>query len=237
MTVYVVQPLSLWPEAKARYILDRMVEHEIAWNDYQVARRDITLAWLMNPMNVFFEVWEANQDKTQPAGILTFSDIVFGIEAQGHFQFFDGKLRGKEQVLRQSMEWAFRNLHIHRLAAQIPADAAALISFARERLGFRFEAERRSMEELKDVIPLADRAEAKRNNYRVRPSPRIAAQGSRKYQAVRRHGEWLDLMLLSVTQPEFEAFLETVDGSASPAARDTTREHVTGGSPRGIVPE
>lgn len=201
MMAYFVKPLTLEPQAKALYILDRMVEHEAMWNDFQVGRREIALAVLGNPWNVIWEVWQVGQESQQPNGIIMYTDIVPCVDAKGHFLFFDGKLRGKEGVLRESMRWAFQNLKLHRISAEVPADAVTLADFARKVLGFRFEAEGRIIHERTKRGPSRRVSPVPRTS---QPSVREASWGSRKYEAVRRRGQWIDLLLLSITEDEFE---------------------------------
>ncbi len=210
MTAFFVKPLTLWPEAKARYILERLVEHEAAWNDYQIARRDIAIAYLSDPLAVLWEVWAVGQEQaSQPAGMIGFTHVQLGINAKMHPFFFDGMLRDKKAVVRETMRWAFDSLFLHRISIEIPSDAFALVDLARKHLGFRFEGEGRILRERIKRKPGARAPDSLPATFT--PNAKQASWGSRHFEAVRRHGQWLDLLLLSVTADEFQAFLETLN--------------------------
>jgi len=213
---FLAVPFTPEPGAKLSYILDRLVEHDTIWSDYQKGRRDLAGAMLGNPSNLIFEVWELGKDwasGAQPAGIIMLTDLVPNVDAHCHFLFFDGKLDNKVPLLFNMMEWAFANLRIHRLSAEIPAFAINLIYFAHNVLGFRYEAEGRKLK-------VQDKRTHVQGRYPVRERTLTEEQamwGSRRYQVVRSHGKWHDLILLSLTEDEFLALKrpETTDGSGT----------------------
>lgn len=209
---YLAKPLEFDPsnpDARLSYILDRLVEHENEWTDFEVARRDIAAAALARSLvysdTAFFEVWHV--EDAQPVGLVAFTQIVPQVNANFHFVFFDGKLRnvlGKRELLLRVMARAFDLWQLHRLSAEVPSDALALADFARKKLGFRYEGEGRIIKQ---------RRARPHGHLKLRswiehtPSAWDAGWGSRKYQAIRRRGRWLDLVLLSVTCEEFDKFL------------------------------
>ena len=197
---YVALPFSPIPEAKLSYILYRMVEHDTFWSDFEKGRREAAARILSNPNTLVFEVWETGKG-VQPAGVIIFTDIVPGADAKCHFIFFDGKLRNKTGLLKNMMRWAFDNLRVHRLSAEIPDYAFALVKYAREHLGFRYEAEERTLK-MRD----------ERTHTEGRPrwvdqtlNAWQAGFGSRRYQVVWWKGAWRDMLLLSLTEEEFAA--------------------------------
>jgi len=100
--------------SKLEYILDRLVEHETEWSDFQKSRRDVALGALAGhyaspPTAFIFEVWRVD-GTPELCGLIGFTDIVEHVDAQFHPVFFDGKLRnllGKRSLLLRSMDWAF----------------------------------------------------------------------------------------------------------------------------------
>jgi len=208
---YLAVPMPL--EAKARglyllsnppktgYILDRMVEHENWWSEFQKGRREAAAGLVTDPANVIFEVWH----EADIVGLVLLTHIVPQVDARLHFIFFDGKLNnllGKTRLLRAVMAWAFDRIPLYRMSAETPEYEHALIDYARRKLGFRFEAENRSIW-IRTTVP----GRRKKTSVERQPTLYQAACGSRKYRVVRYKGEWHDLILLSVTREEFGAFL------------------------------
>jgi RimJ/RimL family protein N-acetyltransferase len=68
-------------------------------------------------------------------GILYITKIVPGVEAKAHFTFWDGRLKGREQLILEMCAHVVRKLHLHRLYAEVPLYALPTIKFV-ERLGF-----------------------------------------------------------------------------------------------------
>jgi RimJ/RimL family protein N-acetyltransferase len=220
--LYQAVPLDvLSSPAKLGYILDRLVEHETEWSDHQKGRRDIANAALAehysgNPTFIF-EVWRL--DDMSLCVLIAFTRINPGVGAELHPVFFDGKLRngaGKRDLLLRAMDWAFRTYGLHRLSMETPETSVALADFARRKLGFRFEAERRTIQQRR-AVPHGHITV--RRWTAVTPSAVEAEWGSRKYQAFFKHGSWKDVLLLSVTNDEFASFVREatwVSSSISP---------------------
>ena len=212
----IAKPLDFEPFVKVTYLLDRLVEHESEWTDFQVARRDLAASALVNPENVFFEVWQEGN----LVGLVVFTRITPHADALFHAVFFDGKLRnvlGKRELLVRCMAMGFQLFDLQVLRMEAPDDAFALIDFARKKLGFRFEGEGRILKQR--------RAEPY-GHLKVRrwiehtPSSWEAFWGSRKYRAVLRKGQWRDLILLSLTREEFGSYLREAFswGSSTPSS-------------------
>ena len=206
MSEYIALPFSIVPMPKVSYILDRLVEHDGWWSDYQAGRREIAAGMLADASNIILEIWRRDDvaPGTQPVGLVIFTNIVPYVDCQFHPVFFDGKLAnalGKRNILLSLLAWAFQQLRIERISAEIPEFAGPLIHYARKKLGFRFEAEGRIIERWTKV--------SRRRSERVQQTPTAAqaALGSRKHRIVRYRGAWHDLILLSVTRDEFAAFV------------------------------
>ena len=219
---YVALPLTLTPDTpgpKISYILDRLVEHDGYWSDFQAGRREKAAGMLVDSRNIIHEIWRHEEvGGIQPVGLVIFTNIVPYTDCQFHPIFFDGKMSnflGKRNILLSQMVWAFRELQVERISVEIPEFRGPLIQYARKKLGFRFEAEGRS-------ITRWTRASRRRTERVTQvPDAAQAALGSRKHRIVRYHGGWYDMMLLSVTRDEFAAFLagataeESHDGTIS----------------------
>lgn len=224
MAEYLALPFSLEPIIKVSYLLDRMVEHDNWWSDFQAGRREIAASILTDPNSVLFEIWRRGDmmPDAQPVGLVVFTDITPRVNCTFHPLFFDGKMAnalGKRRILLSLLLWAFQQLQVERVSIEIPEFGAALIHYARKKLGFRFEAEGRMISRWTRV--------SRRRSERVTQTPTAAqaALGSRKHRIVRYRGEWHDLILLSVTRDEFAAFLasgvspeEPRDGQLLPTA-------------------
>ena len=213
--VFKAVPFDPSDPSKLSYLLDRMVEHEQHWTDFQkdpTTRRILASQFLADslakPDTVAYEVWKLSETEgPQVVGILGFTNINPQTSAQFHPVFFDGKLRnafGKRQLLLRALDWAFETYDLHRISIEVPEVFFALISFARKELGFRFEGEGRRIHQ---QVAKPHGHKTYRQWVPIVPSSREAEWGSRKFQALYKDGKWLDLMLLSVTREEFRSFV------------------------------
>lgn len=211
--VFKALPLDLSDPAKYQYIIDRLVEHESEWTDFQSdmqTRKHAAASYFAKHIlgeNVILEVWQKNQ-AFELVGLLGFTHIVMRTDAQFHPVFFDGKIRnvlGKREILLRAMDWAFQKFDLHRLSVNLPENRYGLVKYVRSKLGFRFEGENRNIK-VERVVPHGHLKS--RKIVALTPDWRDAEIGSRKYQAVRQGGRWLDLLLLSVTREEFAQFVE-----------------------------
>ena len=71
-------------------------------------------------------------------GMAMITDIVPGVEARFHISFWDSKLSGREQLIRELVVWVMQTLGVRRVATPIRADARAMKAFM-ERAGMYFE--------------------------------------------------------------------------------------------------
>ena len=218
--IFKAVPLDVSDPAKLAYILARLVEHESEWTDFQKdaeLRTRIAAKYLYDAVRgeiAILEVWDLRGEASL-VGLLGFTKIVPKVDAQFHPVFFDGKLRnaaGKRDLLLRAMDWAFGVYDLHRLSVVLPENRYALVSFVRQKLGFRFEGENRTIKQQR-VRPHGHLKT--RDLVALTPSWRGAEWGSRKYQAAYVDGRWLDLLLLSVTRDEFAQFVRTPCPSSS----------------------
>lgn len=212
--VFKAVPLAITDPAKLAYMLDRLVEHESEWSDLHqdmTVRRHVARTMLGEALTegsnvTVLEVWHVEQTP-ELVGLLGFTNILPGVDAHFHPTFFDGKMRnafGKRELLLRALDWAFQTWNLHRVSAEVPGYSQALIKFLRRKLGFRFEAENRTIKQ-QWVVPHGLLKTTK--SYDVTPRWQEAELGSRRYQMVPKHGRWFDLILLSITREEFAAFI------------------------------
>lgn len=211
--VFKASPLDVISDpAKLSYVLDRCVEHESEWTDFQQdpdLRRRVASSYFAAHHRgeiTILEAWQKIED-WQLVGLLGFTHIVPRTDAQFHPAFFDGKIRnafGKRELLLRAMDWAFHTWDLHRLSVQLPENRYALVRFCRQKLGFRFECENRTIKQER-VVPHGHLKS--RKLVALTPNWREAEWGSRKYQALYQGGKWWDMLLLSVTRDEFAQFV------------------------------
>jgi RimJ/RimL family protein N-acetyltransferase len=149
-----------------------------------MTRDDIrtTAAWyLTDPNNLAYEVWRAGS----LVGIFLLDRIVPAVDARWHFVFFDGELVGKLALLHEFLRRLFDALALQRITLEAPVNAVQLISFARRKLGFRYEGENRMSDK-----PVSMKW--------------AAGQGSRRERSyLSASGEWLDVVCLRLLVSEY----------------------------------
>jgi hypothetical protein len=75
-------------------------------------------------------------------GIIYITDTRPGIDADGHFLFWDRRTSGRHRVIMRAFEWLMDELNIHKINIDIPVYAFAALQRARK-LGLRIEGLRR----------------------------------------------------------------------------------------------
>lgn len=77
-------------------------------------------------------------------GVLYLTDIIAGVDAMAHFTFFDRGLNGREELVKEMIEFVFRRYKFHRLSATVALYANPVTYKFVERLGFKWEGRKRS---------------------------------------------------------------------------------------------
>ena len=197
MRQYLARDYSHDDPFKIAYILDQVCKHrpwfsDFLWEDPKV-RRTAASGYLADALATG-KLWEvyAMEEDTEPelVGIMLVNAVDYKIGATCHFIFFDGELQSKRDLCLNMMEWAFEHLPVETLRLEIPTYAHKLSSWARRKLGFRYEAEGRPIKWPSGKRPLTRRQ---------------AELGSRKYRATIYKGNWTDALLLSITKEEFSS--------------------------------
>ena len=205
---------------KITHILDEVCKHrpwfsDKLWEDPEV-RRSSASAYLADALanGKLFEVHAVDGEVIELVGVMLLNRVNYGIDGVCHFIFFDGELQSKRQLCLNMMHWAFDNLELEVLRVEVPTYAHKLASWARRKLGFRYEAEGRPLKWPAGKRPLTRKQ---------------AELGSRKYRATRYKGMWVDALLLSITKEEFDQYerslritVEREHGSVSGAVESST---------------
>jgi RimJ/RimL family protein N-acetyltransferase len=89
-------------------------------------------------------------------GVLALTNIYYPYDALMHFTFFDGRLRGRETIIRGMIEYVFDKYKFNRLSAEIPCvvrdEKSSLPKFVSERVGLILEGKKRKAMEFKDSL-------------------------------------------------------------------------------------
>lgn len=78
-------------------------------------------------------VWEVDD-----VGIIFITEITTHT-AEAHFSFWDRRIKGREELIKQMLRWGFRTFGFHRITCQVPLYAAPWLSRAVEKVGFKKE--------------------------------------------------------------------------------------------------
>jgi len=179
---------------KWKQILDEVCKHrpwfsDDLWKDPDVRRS--SASWYLTDARFngqLFEVHAVDGEVIELVGVMLLNRVNYGIDGVCHFIFFDGELQSKRQLCLNMMHWAFDNLELEVLRVEVPTYAHKLASWARRKLGFRYEAEGRPLKWPAGKRPLTRKQ---------------AELGSRKHKGTRYKGQWVDVLLLSITKEEF----------------------------------
>lgn len=83
-------------------------------------------------------VWEIDD-----VGILFLRDIRPGLSADGHFTYWDRRLKGREELLRQMLRYVFDTFKFHRIYVEVGLYAAHSVGAYLTRVGFKKEGRQR----------------------------------------------------------------------------------------------
>lgn len=87
------------------------------------------------------------------AGIFYMTRIVPGVDALLHYVFFDRRHKGRAQLVKEMLKWAFVHYSFKRLSAELPAYVSANTKdFVDRQLGFTREGRKRKAVEYKGTM-------------------------------------------------------------------------------------
>lgn len=155
MTRFEAIPFTPTPERASvvSKIMRELLKFETIFTDYQrgcdeacgdcdacVTCMNVIAYILSHPQSRAWEVWAMGEDAPEIVGMLMVTNVVSGVDAEAHYAFFDGKLKGKETILESMLEWVFEDhedwLGLRRITVAIPDFAYALAKHAQRHLGF-----------------------------------------------------------------------------------------------------
>jgi len=210
-----------YDEARWIELLDKVCEHrpwfdDRIWDDL-TKRRAAAVAYLADGLQ-FGRVWEVFHGEAL-VGVMVVNQLNYGSTGTCHFVFFDRQLANKRQLCLSTMDWLFTHLDLQILRAEIPTYAHSLATWARRKLGFRYDTEARPLARTEKQL-----------------TERQAALGARRYRTTRYKDHWEDTWLLSITKDEFYGRVIRDPGEA--VGRQHSRDSGTvgrrGGQPSGI---
>lgn len=85
---------------------------------------------VVTPKGLLFEI--------DDVGIVFLSDIVPGLNADIHINFWDRRMKGREGLIREIAKFAINNFNLHRLSTSIPAYARPALARIKK-YGFKEE--------------------------------------------------------------------------------------------------
>lgn len=175
--MYEIYPLIATPERA--HILSKIMRsiafHETVFSDYQqgcdekctdkaleemcplcLRQMELISRALTAPHTRVWEVWDL-RNEPEIVGVVYFCDVIPGVDATGHYVFFDRDLVSKTGIIKRVIEWAFEDhddwTALRRITVEIPAYAKVLARHAHKKLGFggRFSYKRLRVEGVKEA--------------------------------------------------------------------------------------
>ena len=83
-------------------------------------------------------IWEVDD-----VGILYLTNISIGNDALAHFNFWDRRYKGRENLIRGMMKHVMKEFNLHRITSEVGLFAAPWLPLALERMGFVREGRKR----------------------------------------------------------------------------------------------
>ena len=124
------QTLVLTPD-RIEYIWSQLQQFPIMFDDFSRDNKDMFLSQLGNPRNVFVDVGPG-------LGLAAGFAVRPRLDAVLHLAMFDRRLRGREDLFKEIMQYFFDALQLRRMTAMITEDAITAVKLV-ERLGFQEE--------------------------------------------------------------------------------------------------
>jgi len=129
-----VTPVALSTE-KLNYFYDRLKEFDVVFNDHVPnSPGGFASIFVTVDENHVAQanglLWEVDD-----VGILYLTHIIPGLSALAHFSFWDKRLRGREQLIREMIKLAFQKYGFQRIETRVALYANPVLG-AVERIGF-----------------------------------------------------------------------------------------------------
>jgi len=126
---------------KMQYYWSRLKEFDHIFSDHTKTFEDFVNIFLYEKNGTFAAsgiIWEVDD-----VGILFLTNIQPGFAALGHFTFWDRKLCGREELMREMLRYLFARFKFHRIYSEHGLYAANSISPFLKRIGFKKEGRKR----------------------------------------------------------------------------------------------
>lgn len=128
---------------KIREYYEKMKDFDVLFNDWIRGNPEAFTANFLRPMpdgriGATGLIWEVDD-----VGILFLTDIIPGATASAHFTFWDRRLTGRQDLVKEFLAIVMDELHFRRVEVEIPLYAYPLFSFVEE-VGFKKEGRKRS---------------------------------------------------------------------------------------------
>lgn len=115
-------------------------KHDVLFSDEIRGDAEAFIDIMMDPRSVWLEVYCTEREA--PVGIFSVGRVIPGFDAWGHFAFWDGRGRGREDFTQRAAKWVFDRYKLHRMSVEVSATQLGTIRFIK-RLGFIEEGIRR----------------------------------------------------------------------------------------------
>lgn len=183
-------------------LIQHLVDHPM-WFATSLSPEEVRInaVWLAtDPAQMKWEVWNGGR----LAGILLLSRVTPPVEAVFHFTFFGAQtagvsLFGAKKLLWNFLGYAFEQFNLRRITMEIPEHYPTLIRFARQKLGFRYEAEGDDVKFDKIKSRLRDDGPSMKAALSLHGSRKEGAHWNDKLE------RWEDVILLRLLRSEYEA--------------------------------
>jgi len=114
--------------------------HDVLFTDEIKGDLEAFIDIMMNPRSVWLEIFSL--ESNTPIGVANLSRVIPGFDASGHFAYWTGSSRVREDLIKIVMKWVFDRYKLHRISAEVPEYQKGVIRFI-NRIGFKKEGTRR----------------------------------------------------------------------------------------------
>ncbi len=137
-----VRPARLSFETLKGYY-DKLKEFDTVFNGYVANNIDAFIQSFVkgdgsDDLQATGIIWEVDD-----VGILYLTNISIGNDALAHFNFWDRRYKGRENLIRGMMRYVMKEFNLHRITSEVGLFAAPWLPLALERMGFVREGRKR----------------------------------------------------------------------------------------------
>ncbi len=122
---------------------DRLKEFDTVFNGYVANNIDAFIRSFVkgdgsDDLQATGIIWEVDD-----VGILYLTNISIGNDALAHFNFWDRRYKGRENLIRGMMRYVMKEFDLHRISSEVGLFAAPWLPLALEKIGFVREGRKR----------------------------------------------------------------------------------------------